>query len=95
MSIGTYKKPKWGQIARWKGLTPDAKLVALILRSRAGKDGWANVSPGEIAEQAGFPDNRRVNAALKELETAGTLEQGESELQYRRVYRLHNSSNVF
>jgi hypothetical protein len=89
------QKVKWKQVVRWKGLSPQAKLVALILLGRSDKEGWASVSPGEIAEQAGFPDNRPVNKAINELEKLGVLEPAPSDAQYRKLYRLHNSQNVF
>lgn len=94
-SMAKSQKVKWKQVVRWKGLSPHTKLVALILLGRSDKEGWANVSPGEIAEQAGFPDNRPVNKAIKELEKIGALQSSESDSQYSKLYRLHNSPRVF
>ena len=89
-----FKKMKWRTIFRqWKALTPQEKLVALAILDRSGKEGWANVSPGELKETTGL-DYRTIKKGIKRLSDLGALEDAKSNKKSKTLYRLHESQAV-
>jgi len=64
-----FKKVRYRSIVtKWKALNSNEKLLALVVLGNTGKIGWANMSLGEIQEDAGGMHYQTIHKGLARLE---------------------------
>jgi hypothetical protein len=65
-----------------------------VILAKSGKEGWANLSPGEIQEDAGGMHYQTIKKGLVRLEELGALQIAPSDKKRHKLYRLHKSDHV-